>query len=126
VFGNTAHSIADTVITSFPAKLTSELDRFYERQDEEETDDYYRGDSIYDSTDIWRAVFEELRLNTEYGRRSQSSALDLAWSIADQAMGVFNKRNLHPQLQFFEMFEMEINDIVSIHSPSPEILLYYQ
>jgi hypothetical protein len=90
VLGNTAHSIADTVITSFPAKLKSDLDHFYERQDEEETYDYTKEDSIYDSTDIWRAVFRELRLDTEYGKRSQKSALDLAWSIVDQAVGVFH------------------------------------
>ncbi|KAH7323516.1 hypothetical protein BKA65DRAFT_510978 [Rhexocercosporidium sp. MPI-PUGE-AT-0058] len=106
----------DTVVTSFPAKLKSDLDRFKERTEEKPLDgkdasDYTQGDEIYDSTDIWRAVFKELRLNTEYGKRSQKSALDLAWTITDQAAGVFHKRNLHPHLQFIEMFDMEINEI---------------
>jgi hypothetical protein len=108
----------DTVVTSFPAKLKSDLDRFKERTEEKPLDgkdasDYTQGDKMYDSTDIWRAVFREFRLNTEYGKRSQKSALDLAWTIADQAAGVFHKRNLHPHLQFIEMFDMEINEIVS-------------
>ncbi|CZR66557.1 uncharacterized protein PAC_16458 [Phialocephala subalpina] len=106
----------DTVVTSFPAKLKSDLDYFKERTEEKPLDgkdasDYTQGDKIYDSTDIWRAVFREFRLNTEYGKRSQKSALDLAWTIADQAAGVFHKRNLHPHLQFIEMFDMEINEI---------------
>lgn len=110
--------ILDTVVTSFPAKLKSDLDRFKEKSEEKPLDgkdasDYTQGDKIYDSTDIWRAVFREFRLNTEYGKRSQKSALDLAWTIADQAAGVFHKRNLHPHLQFIEMFDMEINEIVS-------------
>jgi hypothetical protein len=65
--------------------------------------DYMEGDDIYDSTDIWRAVQRELRHKTTYGQRT----------IADQARGVFQKRNLHPHLQFIQMFEMEINEIVS-------------
>lgn len=106
----------DTVVTSFPAKLKSDLDIFREKSEEKPLDgkdasDYTQGDKIYDSTDIWRAVFREFRLNTEYGKRSQKSALDLAWTIADQAAGVFHKRNLHPHLQFIEMFDMEINEI---------------
>jgi hypothetical protein len=68
---------------------------------------------MYDSTDIWMAVFGELRKGTNYGQRTAKSALDLAWTIADQARAVFHKRTLHPQLQFIEMFEMEINEIVS-------------
>jgi hypothetical protein len=136
MLGNTAHSIADTAVTSFPAKLKSDLDRFNERQEQERSDeekpldgedafDYTKGDAIYDSTDIWRAVFRELRLNTEYGKRSQKSVFDLAWTITDQAVSVFHKRNLHSRLQFFDMFEMEINEIVSPHNPLPEILHYY-
>jgi len=70
------------------------------------------GDKMYDSTDIWMAVFRELRKDTNYGQRTAKSALDLAWTIADQARGVFHKRTLHPHLQFIEMFEMEINEIV--------------
>lgn len=125
MLGNKAHSIADTVVTSFPLKLKSDLDRFYEIQNQEETYGYAKDESIYDSTDIWRAVVRELGLDTEYGKRSQKSAVDLAWSIIDQAVGVFHKRNLNPHLQFFEMFEKEINDIVSIHNPSSEILHYH-
>jgi hypothetical protein len=120
VLGNKAHSIADTVVTSFPAKLNSGLDHLYERQY-----GYTKEELIYHSTDIWRAVVRELGLDTVYGKRSQKSAVDLAWSIIDQAVGVFHKRNLNPHLQFFQMFEKEINDIVSIHNPSPEILHYH-
>ena len=69
---------------------------------------------MYDSTDIWMAVFGELRKGTNYGQRTAKSALDLAWTIADQARAVFHKRTLHPQLQFIEMFEMEINEIVCL------------
>ena len=69
---------------------------------------------MYDSTDIWMAVFGELRKGTNYGQRTAKSALDLAWTIADQARAVFHKRTLHPQLQFIEMFEMEINEIVRL------------
>jgi hypothetical protein len=81
-------------------------DRAYEK-------DFMEGDDLYDSTDIWRAVQRELRHKTTYGQRTAKSALDLAWTIADQARGVFQKRNLHPHLQFMQMFEMEINEIVS-------------
>jgi hypothetical protein len=101
--------ITDTVITSFPAKSKSELS-IIEQADEK---DYMEGDDIYDSTDIWSAVQRELRHRTTYGQRTAKSALDLAWTIADQARGVFQKRNLHPHLQFIQMFEMEINEIVS-------------
>ncbi|KAE9376667.1 hypothetical protein N431DRAFT_331075 [Stipitochalara longipes BDJ] len=97
----------DTVITSFPAKNKSELSM----NDRTDTKDYMEGDDIYDSTDIWRAVQRELRHKTTYGQRTAKSALDLAWTIADQARGVFQKRNLHPHLQFLQMFEMEINEI---------------
>jgi len=100
---------ADTVITSFPAKGKSELSV----DDSANTRDYMEGDDIYDSSDIWRAVQRELRHKTTYGQRTAKSALDLAWTIADQARGVFQKRNLHPHLQFLQMFEMEINEIVS-------------
>jgi hypothetical protein len=75
--------------------------------------DFMEGDLLYDSTDIWRAVQRELRHKTNYGQRTAKTALDLAWTIADQARGVFHKRNLHPHLQFIQMFEMEINEIVS-------------
>jgi hypothetical protein len=99
----------DTVITSFPAKNKSDLSM----DDNVNAKDYMEGDDIYDSTDIWRAVQRELRHKTTYGQRTAKSALDLAWTIADQARGVFQKRNLHPHLQFIQMFEMEINEIVS-------------
>jgi hypothetical protein len=119
-------------VTSFPAKLKSDLDTFKEKSKNElsaeekpldgrDATDYTKGDTIYDSTDIWRAVFREFRLNTEYGKRSQKSALDLAWTIADQAAGVFHKRNLHPHLQFIEIFEMEINEIVSTQKLSTKV-----
>jgi hypothetical protein len=75
-------------------------------------EDYMEGDEIYDSTDIWRAVQRELRQQTTYGQRTAKSVLDLAWTITDQARGVFQKRDLHPHLQFIQMFEMEINEIV--------------
>jgi len=97
----------DTVITSFPSKSRSTLST------DGATDmrDFMEGDILYDSTDIWQAVQRELRHRTNYGQRTAKSALDLAWTIADQAQGVFNKRNLHPHLQFIQMFEMEINEI---------------
>jgi hypothetical protein len=101
-------SLVDTVITSFPAKSKSELSV----DDRANTKDYMEGDDIYDSTDIWRAVQRELRNRTPYGQRTAKSALDLAWTIADQARGVFQRRDLHPHLQFIQMFEMEINEIV--------------
>ena len=71
------------------------------------------GDNLYDSTDIWRAVQRELRQISPYGQRTGMSALDLAWTIADQARGVLQQRNLHPQLQFIQMYEREVNEIVS-------------
>ena len=71
------------------------------------------GDNLYDSTDIWRAVQRELRQKSPYGQRTGMSALDLAWTIADQARGVLQQRNLHPQLQFIQMYEREVNEIVS-------------
>jgi hypothetical protein len=74
---------------------------------------FMEGDNMYDSTDIWRAVQKELRQNTNYGVRTAESALDLAWTIADQARGVFKQRTLHPQLQFIQMFKTEVNEIVS-------------
>jgi hypothetical protein len=101
--------LTDTVITSFPAKSKSELSII----DPADEKDYMEGDDIYDSTDVWSAVQRELRHRTTYGQRTAKSALDLAWTIADQARGVFQKRNLHPHLQFIQMFEMEINEIVN-------------
>jgi hypothetical protein len=106
--------LTDTVITSFPAKSKSELSII----DPADEKDYMEGDDIYDSTDVWSAVQRELRHRTTYGQRTAKSALDLAWTIADQARGVFQKRNLHPHLQFIQMFEMEINEIVNC-SPVP-------
>lgn len=97
----------DTVITSFPSKSKSDLSM----DDRANEKDIMEGDDFYDSTDIWRAVQRELRHKTTYGQRTAKSALDLAWTIADQARGVFQKRNLHPHLQFMQMFEMEINEI---------------
>lgn len=99
----------DTVITSFPSKAKSALSM----DDTADRRDFMEGDTLYDSTDIWRAVQRELRNKTNYGQRTAKSALDLAWTIADQAQGVFHRRNLHPHLQFIQMFEMEINEIVS-------------
>jgi hypothetical protein len=101
--------LADTVITSFPFKRKSDLNQ----PDEAESHDPTDGDYLYDSTDIWRAVFRELRNQTSYGFRAANSAHTLAWAIADQALTVFHKRTLHPHLQFMEIFEMEINEIVS-------------
>lgn len=98
----------DTVITSFPSKAKSALSM----DDTADRRDFMEGDTLYDSTDIWRAVQRELRNKTNYGQRTAKSALDLAWTIADQAQGVFHRRNLHPHLQFIQMFEMEINEIV--------------
>jgi hypothetical protein len=46
VLGNIAYLIVDTVVISFLAKLKSDLDHFYERQDEEETYDYIKEDLI--------------------------------------------------------------------------------
>ena len=103
-----AYLLVDTVITSFPAKTRSDLSI----DDRANRMDYMEGDDIYDSTDILMAVQRELRHQTAYGQRTAKSALDLAWTIADQARGVFQKRTLHPHLQFIQMFEMEINDIV--------------
>jgi hypothetical protein len=40
--------------------------------------DYTEGDRLYDSTDIWRSVFREIRHNTDYGIWSQKSAIHLA------------------------------------------------
>lgn len=97
------------MITSFPSKAKSTLSN----DDSADRRDFMEGDLLYDSTDIWRAVQRELRNKTNYGQRTAKSALDLAWTIADQAQGVFHKRNLHPHLQFIQMFEMEINEIVS-------------
>jgi hypothetical protein len=113
--------LADTIVTSFPAKMKSDLDRAkensskdrYKAMDSSSVNDFIDGDELYDSTDIWRSVFRELRQNTDYGKRSQKTPLDLAWTIADQARAVFHKRNLDPHLQFIDMFEMEINEIVS-------------
>ncbi len=99
----------DTVVTSFPAKNISELSM----DDSVDERDFMEGDWLYDSTDIWRAVQKELRGKTTYGQRTAKSALDLAWTIIDQATGVFQKRNLHPHLQFLKMFEIEIDVIVS-------------
>jgi len=101
--------MADTVITSFPAKNRSILSV----DDAANIQDFMEGDIMYDSTDIWRAVQRELRQKTNYGQRTAESALDLAWTIADQARGVFQQRKLHPQLQFIQMFETEVNEIVS-------------
>lgn len=98
----------DTVITSFPAKFRSETSTT-----DRDGDDHVEGDELYDPTDIWMSVFKELRRGTTYGLRSAKSALNLAWTIADQALGVFHKRNLPPHLQFIDMFEMSINAIVS-------------
>jgi hypothetical protein len=69
-------------------------------------------DEIYDSTDIWNEVFHEIKDQTSYGKWSQKSAVHLAWAIADKAMNVFQKRALPPHLQFIDMFEMEINQVV--------------
>jgi hypothetical protein len=103
-----AYLLVDTVITSFPSKYKSELSM----DDRANREDYMEGDDIYDSTDIWRAVQRELRYQTTYGQRTAKSVLDLVWTIADQARGVFQKRDLHPHLQFIQIFEMEINEIV--------------
>jgi hypothetical protein len=107
-FGSMLTSPSDTVITSFPSKVRSALSV----DDATDRRDFMEGDILYDSTDIWQAVQRELRHRTSYGQRTAKSALDLAWTIADQAQGVFHKRNLHPHLQFIQMFEMEINEIV--------------
>ncbi|KAH0562694.1 hypothetical protein GP486_002637 [Trichoglossum hirsutum] len=96
-----------TVITSFPAKSKSELPR----NDSVNEEDRVWGDVIYNTTDIWMSVFKELRTGTHHGQRTANSALDLAWTIVDQARRVFHKRSLHPHLQFIQMFEMEINEI---------------
>jgi hypothetical protein len=101
--------VTDTIITSFPAKNKSDLSR----DDSAGVMDYMEGDDLYDSTDIWMAVQRELRQKTTYGQRTAKSALDLAWTIIDQARGFLRRRDLHPQLRFFQMFENEINDIVS-------------
>jgi hypothetical protein len=68
---------------------------------------------VYDPTDIWKAVHEKLNSGTPYGERTKKSAYDLAWT-ADQAASIFRKRDLDPRLQFIQMFEMEINEIVSV------------
>jgi hypothetical protein len=102
--------LTDTVISSFPAKNKSELSI---DSDALNRMDFMESDELYDSTDIWRAVQRELRRKTSYGQRSSKSALDLAWTIVDQARGVLQKRDLHPHLQFLQMFEIEINEIVN-------------
>jgi hypothetical protein len=108
--------LVDAVITSFPAKNRSELSV----NDRTNNEDYIEGDDIYDSTDIWRAVQRELRQETTYGKRTANSAVDLAWALVDQAQGVFLKRSLHPQLQFIQMFEMEIREIVGYETVSTQ------
>ena len=69
---------------------------------------------MYDPTDIWKTVHEKMNSGTPYGERTETSVYDLAWTIADQAASIFRKRDLDPCLQFMQMFEMEINEIVSI------------
>jgi hypothetical protein len=57
---------------------------------------------------------KKMNSGTPYGERTNTSAYDLAWTIADQAASIFRKRDLDLRLQFMQMFEMEINEIVSI------------
>ncbi|KAH8755439.1 hypothetical protein F5882DRAFT_482176 [Hyaloscypha sp. PMI_1271] len=105
-----------TVITSSSAKLNKSDQVATESQaptSPTNDSEKYEWDSVYDPTDIWKTVHEKMNSGTPYGERTETSAYDLAWTIADQAASIFRKRDLDPRLQFMQMFEMEINEIAS-------------
>ncbi|KAH8765169.1 hypothetical protein BGZ57DRAFT_1007123 [Hyaloscypha finlandica] len=108
--------LADTVITSSSAKLNKSDQVATESQaptSPTNDSEKYEWDSVYDPTDIWKTVREKMNSGTPYGERTETSAYDLAWTIADQAASIFRKRDLDPRLQFMQMFETEINEIAS-------------